>query len=590
MGGQIVMECYRLFPERINGLVLADTFPTAETPEGKAARNAMADRLAERGHAGLRRRGPGQDGRPVRRRVGTGPGAPHDDFHPPRRRGGGPARPGRTPGLPGPVDDHRRPHAGRRRPRRLLHPGVGRRGDARARCPDRRWPSSSRPPTCRTWNSRLPSTTPCAHSSPGWRRRQRTGNRPPPPAVFEGGFERSAVRPTWEGCRLGHLGDRDRAGLGGDRGAARGIRGGVVSGVLGGAAARRGQCRGGVPGRRFGRGHARAAGPRLPALAAGARRGGARARVLGRWRTGMVWGVAVLAVTGWYTQPYDAAIDQARRRHPRRVRSPHLQHRVRVGHGRSDRHRQAREARPRVRRGVQLPLLRRAGRASCRRPTTRTAMSYARTVRRGPRSSAGSRSEPSSPSSRVMAMPGAVVTIGGRDVRIQLAHPSPPLPGDEGKWRQELGRVREFARIGEGTARHRRRGLQRHPGPRPVPVGARRGRPARQRPAHRAIARLLLARRPHHPAAHPDRPRPGERRLQGDAPRASSPCAAPTTARCSSGRPVRRVGGLWKSGAVRRPEGARNRAISHGRPRWRAPLPVERLTPTCGAGAGGSGS
>lgn len=45
MGGQIAMELYRRHPERIRGLVLADTFPAAETDEGKAARNAMADRL-----------------------------------------------------------------------------------------------------------------------------------------------------------------------------------------------------------------------------------------------------------------------------------------------------------------------------------------------------------------------------------------------------------------------------------------------------------------------------------------------------------------------------------------------------------------
>ncbi|MFF1378294.1 alpha/beta fold hydrolase [Streptomyces sp. NPDC058308] len=52
MGGQIVMECYRLFPERITGLLLADTFPAAETPEGKAARNALADRLLAEGMKG----------------------------------------------------------------------------------------------------------------------------------------------------------------------------------------------------------------------------------------------------------------------------------------------------------------------------------------------------------------------------------------------------------------------------------------------------------------------------------------------------------------------------------------------------------
>src|SRR5262249_41376456 len=52
MGGQIVMECYRLFAPRIRGLVLADTFPRAETEEGKAFRNALADRLLVEGMAG----------------------------------------------------------------------------------------------------------------------------------------------------------------------------------------------------------------------------------------------------------------------------------------------------------------------------------------------------------------------------------------------------------------------------------------------------------------------------------------------------------------------------------------------------------
>lgn len=51
MGGQIAMECYRLFGGRIQGLVLADTFAAAETDEGKAWRNALADRLLREGMA-----------------------------------------------------------------------------------------------------------------------------------------------------------------------------------------------------------------------------------------------------------------------------------------------------------------------------------------------------------------------------------------------------------------------------------------------------------------------------------------------------------------------------------------------------------
>ncbi|GAA2390365.1 alpha/beta fold hydrolase [Streptomyces coeruleofuscus] len=52
MGGQIAMECYRLFPGRVRGLVLADTFPAAETPEGVRTRDAMADRLLREGMRG----------------------------------------------------------------------------------------------------------------------------------------------------------------------------------------------------------------------------------------------------------------------------------------------------------------------------------------------------------------------------------------------------------------------------------------------------------------------------------------------------------------------------------------------------------
>ncbi|WP_329280513.1 alpha/beta fold hydrolase [Streptomyces sp. NBC_00691] len=54
MGGQIAMELVRRHPERVRGLVLADTFPAAETAEGKAARNAMADRLLAGGAEAMR--------------------------------------------------------------------------------------------------------------------------------------------------------------------------------------------------------------------------------------------------------------------------------------------------------------------------------------------------------------------------------------------------------------------------------------------------------------------------------------------------------------------------------------------------------
>ncbi|MER6094464.1 endonuclease/exonuclease/phosphatase family protein [Streptomyces sp. NPDC001728] len=42
-----------------------------------------------------------------------------------------------------------------------------------------------------------------------------------------------------------------------------------------------------------------------------------------------------------------------------------------------------------------------------------------------------------------MGMPGATAEIGGRTVRLQLAHPMPPLPGQVHLWKRELGRVRD---------------------------------------------------------------------------------------------------------------------------------------------------
>jgi pimeloyl-ACP methyl ester carboxylesterase len=52
MGGQIAMEFHRLYRTRVLALVLADTSPIADTDEGKAFRNALADRLLAEGMDG----------------------------------------------------------------------------------------------------------------------------------------------------------------------------------------------------------------------------------------------------------------------------------------------------------------------------------------------------------------------------------------------------------------------------------------------------------------------------------------------------------------------------------------------------------
>lgn len=49
-----------------------------------------------------------------------------------------------------------------------------------------------------------------------------------------------------------------------------------------------------------------------------------------------------------------------------------------------------------------------------------------------------------------MGMPGAVADVKGNEVRLQLAHPMPPLPGQLGLWRSELGALREYAAGADG--------------------------------------------------------------------------------------------------------------------------------------------
>ncbi|MEU1849428.1 endonuclease/exonuclease/phosphatase family protein [Streptomyces sp. NPDC019990] len=50
-----------------------------------------------------------------------------------------------------------------------------------------------------------------------------------------------------------------------------------------------------------------------------------------------------------------------------------------------------------------------------------------------------------------MGMPGAIADVDGHAVRLQLAHPMPPLPGQVGLWRRELAALRDAATADRGT-------------------------------------------------------------------------------------------------------------------------------------------
>ncbi|MFE9765375.1 endonuclease/exonuclease/phosphatase family protein [Streptomyces sp. NPDC005808] len=173
--------------------------------------------------------------------------------------------------------------------------------------------------------------------------------------------------------------------------------------------------------------------------------------LLARWRTGMVWGVAVLGGLAWYIEPYgktgsptgtplaelrvmtanvqfgratDALIGAVEREKPAVVFVTECEYTcsraLRDAFGGSGGAFPYREA---------VEGAGSAGSVILSRFPLKAADGIRKTT---------------------MGMPGAVADVAGHDVRLQLAHPMPPLPGQVGVWRRELGALRDYAAASEG--------------------------------------------------------------------------------------------------------------------------------------------
>ncbi|MFE7775441.1 endonuclease/exonuclease/phosphatase family protein [Streptomyces sp. NPDC057445] len=172
---------------------------------------------------------------------------------------------------------------------------------------------------------------------------------------------------------------------------------------------------------------------------------------LARHRALVVLAFLVLAVTGWYVQPYGAASTHARGPvvAPLRV----LTSNVEFGRATPDLIEAVRREKP------DLVFVQECSPACAEALGTRLSRAdypYRRIVER--RLAAGSAILSVHPLTLVtpgipgeLAMPGAEALIGGRTVRLQLAHPLPPVPGGTGAWRRELDRVRAYAAGSRGT-------------------------------------------------------------------------------------------------------------------------------------------
>ncbi|MFJ6085649.1 endonuclease/exonuclease/phosphatase family protein [Streptomyces sp. NPDC092369] len=170
--------------------------------------------------------------------------------------------------------------------------------------------------------------------------------------------------------------------------------------------------------------------------------------LLARWRVGTVWGIVLLGLLTWFIKPYGSGAEPDG---PPLAELKVLTSNVEFGRGAPS----------------LVPLLHRERpdivfveecEYTCQdtlEGTFAVEYPYRRAVRAG--GSQGSiilsrfPLRPTDGVTGTMGMPGAVAEVRGESVRLQLAHPMPPLPGQLDVWRRELGRLRDVAAADRGA-------------------------------------------------------------------------------------------------------------------------------------------
>lgn len=172
---------------------------------------------------------------------------------------------------------------------------------------------------------------------------------------------------------------------------------------------------------------------------------------LGRFRVGLVWAVAVLGGLAWFVEPYGKVSDP---QGPPVAEIRVLASNVEFGRGTPGLIKAVRERKPDL---VFASECDRACDGELRDALPHSAYPYrAAVASAGDDGADGSVILSNLPLKRAagvrgtLGMPGAVADVKGIPVRLQLAHPMPPTPGDLGKWRTELGRLRDYAAAGDG--------------------------------------------------------------------------------------------------------------------------------------------
>ncbi|WP_425841614.1 endonuclease/exonuclease/phosphatase family protein [Streptomyces fractus] len=170
--------------------------------------------------------------------------------------------------------------------------------------------------------------------------------------------------------------------------------------------------------------------------------------LLSRWRTGLVWGVAALGALAWYMEPYgkDVEPDGALVSGVRVLASN-----VQFSRGTNALIDTVTRHHPDI---VFVEECGRPCRDALDRESLRTRYPHRRAVAAdGSEGSVILSTFPLKAAPKVtatMGMPAATADVRGHAVRLQLAHPMPPLPDQVGVWKTELGRLADVARASGG--------------------------------------------------------------------------------------------------------------------------------------------
>ncbi|WTY78248.1 endonuclease/exonuclease/phosphatase family protein [Streptomyces phaeochromogenes] len=169
-----------------------------------------------------------------------------------------------------------------------------------------------------------------------------------------------------------------------------------------------------------------------------------------RWRLGLVWSLAVLAALAWYIEPYGKT-SQPKGAPVAELRV--LTSNVEFGQATDELIDAIREQRPDLvfvqecEYGCEEKLEQAFGKGNSK--GDKGSYPYRQAVEgAGSDGSVILSRHPLKPAVGIpatMGMPGATADVNGHEIRLQLAHPMPPLPTELSTWREELSDLRDYA-------------------------------------------------------------------------------------------------------------------------------------------------